>query len=121
MGGILKIASLINPLQKEIVLLPYPFSDLENRKVRPAIIISNNPFNKKSHDCIAIPMTSVIKEIPFSVLVSQQDLSAGKLLKISRVRVDKIFSVEKRLILKKVGILNNQAFEKIKFVLDKIF
>ena len=84
MGG---ISEIMNILQKEIVLLPYPFSNLENRKIRPAIVISNNYFNKKSQDCVAIPMTSVIKEMPFSVLISQQDLSAGKLLKISRARV----------------------------------
>ena len=35
--------------QKELVLLPYPFSDLEGTKVRPAIVVSNNSFNKKSN------------------------------------------------------------------------
>ena len=28
--------------QKEIILVSYPFSDLEGKKVRPAIIISND-------------------------------------------------------------------------------
>ena len=45
--------------QKEIVLLPYPFSDLEGSKVRPAIVVSNDFFNKKSADCIAVPLTTV--------------------------------------------------------------
>jgi len=33
--------------QKEIVLLPFPFSDLEGTRVRPALVISNNELNKK--------------------------------------------------------------------------
>lgn len=32
----------MNVHQKEIVLLPYPFSDLEGKKVRPAVIVSND-------------------------------------------------------------------------------
>jgi len=40
--------------QKELVLLPYPFSNMEGTKVRPALIVSNNLFNKKSDDCTPI-------------------------------------------------------------------
>ena len=34
--------------QKEVVLLPYPFSNFENMKVRPALVVSNDIFNRKS-------------------------------------------------------------------------
>ena len=107
--------------QKEIVLLPYPFTDLERKKVRPALIVSNDSFNKKSLDCIVLPLTSVIKDEPYSVLINQEDLSSGKLLRPSRIRTDKIFTVEKRLIIMKIGTLNNNIFEKIKSQLTKIF
>ncbi len=33
--------------QKELVLLPFPFSNMEGTKVRPALIVSNDYFNKK--------------------------------------------------------------------------
>ena len=83
--------------QKEIVLLPYPFSDLEGTKVRPAIIVSNDSFNNKSADCIMVPLTTVIKDEPYSIVINQQDLTSGKLLKPSRIRADKIFAAEKKL------------------------
>ena len=57
----------MNAKQKEIVLLPYPFSNLKETKVRPALIISNDFFNKKSDDCIMVPLTTIIKEEPYSV------------------------------------------------------
>ena len=111
----------MNITQKEIVLLPYPFTDLEGTKVRPALVLSNNDFNKKSDDCIIIPLTTVIKDEPYSILINQEDLSSGKLLRPSRIRVDKIFTVEKRLVMMKIGTVNNITFEKVKSELTKIF
>lgn len=107
--------------QKEIVLLPYPFSDLEGTKVRPALVISNNTFNKKSEDCIMVPLTSVIKDEPYSVVINQKNLSAGKLLKPSRIRIDKIFSIEKNLISMKIGMVRDSLLREIKKEIEKMF
>ena len=107
--------------QKEIVLLPYPFSDLERTKVRPALVISNNSFNRKSEDCMMVPLTAVIKDEPYSVLINQEDLFSGTLLKPSRIRVDKIFSVEKNLVSMKIGVVNEDVLKKVKLEIGKIF
>jgi mRNA interferase MazF len=107
--------------QKELVLLPYPFSDQEGSKVRPALIISNNSFNKKSEDCIMIPLTTVIKEVPYSVLINQENLTSGKLLKPSRIRIDKIFTIRQSLVRMKIGVINDSTFKEIKSEISKIF
>ena len=107
--------------QKEIVLLPYPFSDLARKKVRPALVVSNNNINGNSEDCIMIPLTSVIKDEPYSVVVNQEDLSTGKLLKQSRARADKIFTVEKALIFMKLGTVSDKIFGKIKSEIMNLF
>lgn len=104
----------MNVFQKEIVLIPYPFSNLEDKKVRPALIVSNNIFNKKSEDCILVPLTSVIRNEPYSIIINQENLSSGKLIRRSRIKVDKIFSIEKEKIVFKIGILNDQIFNKVK-------
>tara|TARA_Y100000310_G_scaffold307959_1_gene350588 strand:- start:270 stop:599 length:330 start_codon:yes stop_codon:yes gene_type:complete len=100
--------------QKDIVLLPYPFSDLTGTKVRPALVISNNTLNRKSEDCILVPLTTIIKDEPYSVNISQGDISSGKLIRPSRIRVDKIFSVQKSLIIKKICSLKEETFVKVK-------
>ena len=100
--------------QKDLVLLAYPFSNLEDRKVRPALVLSNDSFNRQSKDCILVPLTSVIKDEPYSIIISQDDLKAGKLIKTSRIRIDKIFSVNKPLIYMKIGKVNDETFEKVK-------
>lgn len=111
----------MNVIQKEIVLLPYPFSDLENTKIRPALVVSNNNFNNKSKDCIMVPLTSVLNDEPFSVVITQSDLTAGKLIKTSRIKTEKIFAVQKNLIKLKIGILNNRAFDKVIKEIIKLF
>ncbi len=107
--------------QKELVLLPYPFSDQGGSKVRPAIIISNDNFNKRCEDCIMIPLTTVIKDEPFSLVINQDSLESGKLLKQSRVRIDKIFTIKKNLIIMKIGKINDKALERIKIEINKVF
>ncbi|MBI5872464.1 type II toxin-antitoxin system PemK/MazF family toxin [archaeon] len=107
--------------QKEVVLLPFPFSNFEGMKVRPAIVVSNESFNKKSADCLMVPLTTVIKDEPYSVIIDNHDMDSGELAKQSRVRADKIFSVEKRLVTMKIGTINDKTFEKIKAEILKMF
>ncbi len=107
--------------QKDIVLLPYPFTDLKGKKIRPALVVSNDSANSKSKDCIMLPLTSVIKDEPYSIAISQDDLSSGQLIRPSRIKVDKIFTVEKRLIVMKIGTMSNNTFGKVKSELLNVF
>jgi len=106
--------------QKDIVLLPYPYSNLKEEKVRPALVLSNESFNKQSHDCIVVPLTSIIKDDPCSVLISQSDMSEGTLIRPSRIRPDKIFNVEKKLVRMRVGSLKQAVFDKVRQEVVKI-
>lgn len=107
--------------QRELILIPYPFSDSDGQKVRPAVVISNNEFNRHGNDILAIPLTSVIKQEPFSIMLTQKDLEHGKLIKESRIRIDKIFSVSKDRVIMKIGKINNKIFNKIKEEILKLF
>ena len=107
--------------QKELVLLPYPFSDQVGSKVRPAIIVSNDNFNKRCEDCVMVPLTTLIKDEPFSLIVNQDSLESGKLLKQSRVRIDKLFTIKKSLIIMQIGKINDKTLEKIKIEISKVF
>lgn len=111
----------MNIQQKDLVLVPYPFSNLSENKVRPAIIVSNNNFNEICPDCIAVPLTSIIKDNIFSIPIEQKDMKNGKLIKQSAIRTDKIFSIEQKLIKLKIGNVNDFLFDKIKEELNNIF
>ncbi|MEK6892814.1 MAG: type II toxin-antitoxin system PemK/MazF family toxin [Nanoarchaeota archaeon] len=111
----------MNINQKDVVLLPYPFSNLEQKKLRPSVVISNNNFNKICNDFIAVPLTSVIKDEPFSLAINQNNFRNGKLIKPSRVRLDKIFSVERRLVQMKIGDVNDTFFDKLRSEIIEVF
>ncbi|PIN85194.1 MAG: hypothetical protein COV47_03445 [Candidatus Diapherotrites archaeon CG11_big_fil_rev_8_21_14_0_20_37_9] len=44
--------------QADIILLPFPYSDLSSSKKRPALVISNNKFNSFSNDFICCLITT---------------------------------------------------------------
>lgn len=83
--------------------------------------LSDDIINETSDDCIMIPLTSVLKEAPYSIQISQENLILGKLIKPSSIRVDKIFTLEKSLIMMKIGKISNMTFEEIKAEINKIF
>ena len=90
-----------------------PSRRLTETKIRPALIISNDHLNEMSEDCIAIPLTTVIKDVPYSFLITQKDLASGELIISSRIRLDKVFSVKKSLIIKNIGLLKKTTFQEI--------
>ncbi|MBI4149242.1 type II toxin-antitoxin system PemK/MazF family toxin [Candidatus Woesearchaeota archaeon] len=106
--------------QKDLVLLPYPFTDLERKKVRPALVISNDACNTRSADCMMVPLTTVMNDDPYSVIIEQKDLCSGTLIKQSRIRADKVFTVEKNKIIMKIGVLSDNVFDKIRLEIIKI-
>ncbi len=106
--------------QKEIVLIPYPFTNYKGSKVRPGIIISNNDYNNRSEDCIMIAVTSAIKNEPYSITLKQEDLALGRLKKESQAKADKILTIEQSMIIKKIGMIKDKTFGKIRTEVIKV-
>ena len=44
----------------DIVLVPFPFTDLSRQKARPAVVISPQSFNKRLQDVILVAISSQI-------------------------------------------------------------
>lgn len=99
--------------QRSVVILPFPFSDLQRRKARPAIVVSNNRYNRRSDDVVAVPLTSNLRPSEYNVLVTNKDMEYGKLVVDSRARVDKLFSVEKRIIANHIGMVDGKTHTAI--------
>ena len=57
---------------RSVVILPFPFSDLQRRKARPAIILSNDKYNERSDDVVAIPLTSNLRPSEYSILADNR-------------------------------------------------
>jgi len=100
--------------QGEIIIVPFPFSDLSSIKQRPVLILSKNIDNEKVEDIITCGITSNVKDSKYSVLIKNEDLIEGEVPKISRVKVDKLFTISQDIVKKKVGRINKETFEKVK-------
>ena len=105
-------------LQRDIVLLNFPFSNLKQSKVRPAVILSNDKHNKKSNDIVFVPLTSNLQQTDYDMLITNKHLEKGNLIVDSRIKIDRIFSVDKKLVKMNIGKINKQTFSKIKTVLS---
>ncbi len=100
--------------QGEIVIAPFPFSDLSSVKQRPVLILSNNKDNKSSDDLITCGITSNLKKTKHSIMIDENSLESGAIPKKSMVKVDKIFTLEKTSIIKRVAKINNEMLNLVK-------
>ena len=100
--------------QGEIVVVPFPFSDLSAIKQRPVLILSKNVDNAAAEDMITCGITSNIKNARYSVLIDNKDLDIGEIPKRSRIKVNKLFTINQDIVRKKVAKVNKQTFSKVK-------
>lgn len=107
--------------QRDIVLVPYPFSDLSQAKYRPAIVMSNDAYNRKFKDFIGIPLTTNPNARDHTVPVTSREMATGSLTVDSVAKADKIFSLEQKLVVKTYGQLRQDAFDKIRTELLTLF
>lgn len=99
--------------QQDLVWIRLPFPSLKETKVRPAVIVSKNEYNKRSQDVVVCAVTSKLDEKQYSILVDDKNLSSGNLPLKSRIRADKIMQIEKNLIIKPFAKLDNKTFDAL--------
>jgi mRNA interferase MazF len=86
----------------DIVVVPFPFIDKPASKKRPALVLSNIDFNTTGH-CILCMITTKQKPIwPGDTQIT--DIATCGLRSPCLVRL-KLFTLDNRLILKKIGKL----------------
>lgn len=102
----------------DIILVPFPFTDLSGNKVRPALILAT----QKDGDDITVCFISSVpdkKLHKFDVFIDKQDINFKKTgLKLrSVVRITKIATLDKIVVLGKIGELDVKNFDKVKTIL----
>ncbi len=97
----------------DVVVVPFPFSDLTQAKRRPALVIAE----LTSDDVILCQITSQNVKDFYSIPLDTQDLESGTLNRKSNIRPNRIFTADKSIILYKIGHLNEG---KIKKIIEKV-
>lgn len=111
----------INFEQGEIILIPFPFTNLKASKKRPVLVLSTSEINQKLADFISCGITSNIQNMEHSILIDKNDLESGYLPKPSRIKTNVIFTLEKSSAIKSLGKIKEDIFRKVKEELFKLF
>ena len=106
--------------QQDLVWVKLPFSNLEESKVRPAVIVSNNDYNNRSQEVVVCAITSNLEQKLYSIIIDNKNLSKGKLPIKSRIRADKIMQIEKNLIISAFAQIDNKTYDLLIIEINKI-
>jgi len=99
----------------DIILTPFPFTDLSGNKVRPALILGAQEGGGDITVCF-ISSISINKLHKFDILVDIKDkdfLKTGLKLK-SVIKISKIATLDKVVVLGKIGVLDAKNLHKVK-------
>ncbi len=100
--------------QRDIVLVPFPFSDLSGQKVRPVLILSNDAYNQRSADVVVCGLTTNLRPTPYSIIVNVTDVEQpGRLRHKSKIKADAIASLEQTILLKRIACLKLSVFKQV--------
>jgi mRNA interferase MazF len=93
----------------DIVVIPFPFSDLSDSKKRPALVLAD----LHGDDIILCQITSQFTKDNYSIPLKDHDFLSGKLDVPSIVRPNRIFTADKNIIIKKVALINKTTFDSV--------
>lgn len=100
--------------QGDILLIPIPFSDLTSNKKRPVLVLSNDSYNSRTEDIIVAAITSNLAVKDYSVMLTSSDLEEGILKFDSCIRVDKIYTLSKGIVISKFGTVKKHIIDAVR-------
>jgi mRNA interferase MazF len=100
---------MVSPATGEVVLVPFPFTDLSQTKVRPAACLAD----AGRGDWVLCQITSRPYGDAKAVPLDAPDFASGGLLVASFGRPGKLFTASAALMVRSVGRLNDAALQRI--------
>ena len=100
---------MVTPTAGAVVLVPFPFSDLSQTKMRPALVLAD----AGRGDWVLCQITSKPYGDAKAIEVKDDSLKTGSLRVISYVRPGKLFTANHSLIAMQVGTLKAEKFKRV--------
>ncbi len=94
----------------EIVLIPFPFSDLSRSKLRPALLLAD----AGRGDWIACQITSNPYGDPAAIEITQAAFISGSLARTSYARPSKLFTAHESLAISTAGTIHQQMLDSVR-------
>jgi PemK-like, MazF-like toxin of type II toxin-antitoxin system len=100
---------MVSPAVGKVILVPFPFSDLSQSKLRPAVVLAD----AGRGDWLLCQVTSIPYGDPRVITITDECFSEGSLRIASFARPGKLFTASSSLILREVGILKATVVQQI--------
>jgi mRNA interferase MazF len=99
----------------DIVLLPFPWTDLSSYKIRPALVISDDAFNKNNRDAVFLFITSKKYTSDFDYYLDAKDPSfkSTGLKSASTFRISKIMTLEQNFAKRYLGHADKSLLQQL--------
>jgi mRNA interferase MazF len=107
----------------DVVLVPFPFTDLSTSKQRPALVISADALNSTRDDVLVAAITSQVPPTLASdeFLIPAGELTACGLPKPSILRLSKLAALHRQLVVKRIGALPAPTMAQVLANLRQLF
>jgi mRNA interferase MazF len=99
----------------DIVLIPFPYTDLSGSKLRPAVVLIEDALDVT----VSFITTQLQWQEPTDILLKPSKSNGIK--KTSLVRVAKISTIKRTLVLGKMGTLDQVQLNELDLKLRKVF
>ena len=93
----------------DLVLIPFPYSDLQSAKKRPVIVLTTPD---RHADFIGLAITSV-EQRNAALQIEPTHLVQGSLPKPCWIRFDKVFTLSEKSIVKTFGVVSPQTIQAV--------
>ena len=100
---------MVVPSAGAVVLVRFPFSDLSQSKLRPAVVL----VAAGRGDWVLCQVTSNPYGDARAIALAATDFAAGSLQVISYVRPGKLFTANSRLMVAEIGKLTDKALARV--------
>ncbi|MBI1968836.1 type II toxin-antitoxin system PemK/MazF family toxin [Candidatus Woesearchaeota archaeon] len=100
----------------DIVVVPFPFSDLSAAKKRPVVVVAQ----LDGDDVILCQITSIARSDAYALPLTFGDFASGALPQASIIRPNRIFTAERSIISYKAGSLKVKKIKEVENVLVKL-
>jgi len=97
----------------DVVVVPFPFSDLSQSKRRPALVIAV----LEGDDAILCQITSKTIKDKYAISINEADFASGSLKQPGNLRPNRLFTADTHIILYRVGSIKK---EKLTQIVEKI-
>jgi len=100
----------------DVVIVPFPFSDLSQAKKRPAFVVTV----LDGDDIILCQITSQWVKDKYAIPIDEDDFATGSLKQKSHIRPNRIFTADRNIILYPAGRLHQKKIDDVMEQIVKI-